>query len=667
MTDSTAEIREALDNPQLAPQLAAAGDATDRKVRERPKFPPGCPVKPLGIKSSIDGRQTCYYLDASGQLVGLEAGTKHGKNALIALFGDKSDWLEEHFPQWSAPKYEGRGANRVLVQPSEIVGFDQAEASRALIEECARRGIFTAAGKVRGLGAHAHNVTGLVLHCGDKLLTSEHNAEGAIKRWSWIDPGVHAGSVYPGAERIPRPFEDPVGQDAARELMRLLISWNWRRPHLDPRLLLGAIGGGMVGGGLKWRPNVWITGGRGTGKSTLNGQDGVVHQLLGDGVFRTGNASSAAIRQSLQNATVPVMIDEIEAGEDNRKVKEVIELARIASSGDKMHRGGQDHQAHEFTLRSLFWFSSINIPPLQPQDKSRLAILELKPLPEGAIAPDLASFKLPLLGRKLLRRMVDGWHRLEATKRKYHEALAATGHENRACDQFGTLLACADVLLLDWDTADGLPDDEEVRDWADKCRPERLREVSQADPDHVECVNHLTSSQVQARGGDEREELASWIGDAVAHAMLPMFEREALENGNRPRGERAGERLQNIGLKLVNARYHAEERNLKGELVRSARWGSTQFESDVPGFLAVANSHQGLAKIYEGQVWNGIWASSLARVPGAIEGVKVKFGRRSLTAVLVPLHAVLDESELPDASRPAAAAKWLAEQLEGVG
>ena len=665
MSETVAQIREALDNPAPAPLMAQEGDVPEKRKREVPPFPPGCPVRPLGIKSSIDGKQTCYYLDANGQLVGLEAGNRHGKNSLIALFGEHADWLEDNFPQWSKPVYEGRGAARHLVKRSEIIGFDQAEASQALIVECARKGIFTAAGKVRGLGAHAHNVTGLTLHCGDKVLTSLHRVDGSIRGWEWVEPGTHAGFVYPGAETIPQPYEEPVGPRAARELTKLLITWNWRRPLVDPR------------GALRWRSNVWITGGAGTGKSTLNGQDGVIHQLFGEGLFRTGNASSAAIRQSLQNATVPVMIDEIEADEDNaRKVKEVVELARISSSGDKMHRGGQDHQAHEFTLRSLFWFSSINIPPLKPQDRSRLAILELKPLAEGSVPPDLPSYKLPLLGRELMRRMVDGWHRLEPTKLKYHAALAREGHVARACDQFGWLLACGDVLLHDWDEGDyeagadsaadierGLPPQSEVDRWAELCRPDRMREVAQATADHEECLEHLLNSMVQARGGDERETIASWIGDAVAHAMAPLYDTPDPETHS-TRGEKAAKRLQELGLKLVNAVHHPEEHDGRGQLVRGARWGASTFESKAPGFLAVALSHTELGRLYQGKVWAGIWGGALARIPGAIEGVKVKFGRRSLTAVLVPLHAVLDAEDLPDASKPSAASEWYKEQTE---
>lgn len=663
MTNNVADIRDALDNPQPAPSLAQPGDTPEKRKKDRPPFPPGCPVKMLGIKSSIEGKQTCYYLNVNGELVGLEAGNKHGKNALIALFGERVDWLEEHFPQWSKPVYEGRGNQRHLVKPPEIIGFDQAEASEALIVECSKRGIFTAAGKVRGLGAHAHNGTGLVLHCGDKLLVSKHRADLSLKGWDWLEPGVHAGFVYPGAETMPRPWGEPVGQDPARKLARLVMTWNWRRPLVDPRLLIGAIGASMVGGALRWRSNVWITGGAGTGKSTLNGQDGVIHQLFGEALFRTGNASSAAVRQSLQNATVPVMIDEIEADEDNaRKVKEVVELARISSSGDKMHRGGQDHQAHEFTLRSLFWFSSINIPPLKPQDRSRLAILELKPLQEGAAPPDLEAARLPLLGRELMQRMVDGWERLGATKAKYHAALAKEGHVARACDQFGWLLACGDVLFHDWDTGDSLPPDEEVAEWAERCRPERMREVAQATADHDECLEHLLTSTVQARGGDERETLSTKIAEAVTHAMSPLFDRQG-EDAAETRASKAGRQLQELGLKLVNARYHREELKIDGSVDKPARWGACNFETTEPGYLAVALSHQGLAALYQGKVWAGIWGAALARIPGAIEGVKVKFGHASRTAVLVPLHAVLDAEDLPDASKPSAAATWYADQV----
>jgi hypothetical protein len=640
-------ILDALDNPTAAPLLAEPGErGTESAARERPPFPLGGPVKPLGVSSGLDGSQKCYYLDFNGQLVGLEAGNRHGKNSLIALFGPASDWLEEHFPQWSAPVYEGRGASRHLVKPSEIVGFDQADASRALIEECVRRGIFDPAGRLRGRGAHRVSANGLALHCGDKVLVSEMRADGTVKGFTWIDTGLHAGFVYPAAAAIPRPHHDPASGKAALKLLAHLRTWHWKRELLDPRLALGAIAAGFIGGALRWRPNVWITGARGTGKSTLNGQDGMVHQLYGEGVFRTGNASAAAIRQTLKNSTIPVMIDEIEAGADNRRVNEVIELARVASSGDKIHRGGQDHQAHEFTLQSPFWFSSINIPPLQPQDRSRLAILELLPLAKGAPPPVLSDWGLPAIGRQIARRMVDGWARLEGTKAKYHAALALAGHDSRACDQFGTLLACADLALETHSTADGLPDDLDVAELVAMCRPDKMAEITEATPDHEACLIHLLTKPVQARGGDERETLSSWIGRAVGFGAADV-----------PEVDRYRERLQRWGLKLVNPKW-----NEKG-----SSWGCQEYSQHEPGFIAIASGHQVLGEIFAGTLWNGIWRQSLARYESAIDGVQVKIDRQKLRAVLVPLSAVLDDTELPPASLPERVAEWMAAQQKGAG
>lgn len=662
-------ITAALDNPQAAPVLAepgapigeiGSGAGSGFGGYELRPFPPACPIRPLGVLSDTGGSQKCFYLDVNGQLVSLEAGNRHGKNGLIHLFGEGRTWLYTHFPQWSAPKKktDRKTGEEIILKPSEIVGFDQAEASEALIAECVRLGVFDPSGRMRGRGAHRQGDHGLVLHFGDKLLVSDLKPDGRIKRFTWTDTGLYAGYVYPSAMPIPRPHHEPVTGKAAIKLLKLLRTWHWKRELLDPRLALGAIAAGFVGGALPWRPNVWITGQRGTGKSTFNGQGGVVHQLFGEGVFRTGNASAAAIRQTLKNSTVPVMIDEIEAGADNRRVNEVIELARVASSGDTMHRGGQDHQAHEFTLRSPFWFSSINIPPLAPQDRSRLAILELKPLRQGTPPPVLSEWGLSQIGRELQRRMIDGWHRLEATKAKYHLALAAIGHDARACDQFGTLLACADVAMDDHSTDDGLPDDQDVAEWAALCRPDRMAEITEATADHVACLQHLLTSMVQSRGGEEREQLGSWIDKALAAAMEPILADAVAADKN-------AERLRNLGLKLVNAKFYPEERDTAGKVIKASRWGAQEFHQGEPGYLAIAGQHQGLDKLYEGTSWRGIVRQALERFPGTLTA-KVKYARGvSLTSALVPLWAFVDEDELPNASKRKAAEEWVREQSEG--
>lgn len=634
MSDTAQEIADALENPARAPQMVQAGDAGPSFARGKTEvkpFPRGCPIEPLGNSADLNGSQRCYYLDGLGQILSLEAGNRHGKNALIHMFGENLWWLEENFPMWSKPIFEGRGADRRCVREAEVIGFDQAEASQALIIECYRRGIFDPSGRMRGRGAHNLAGGGLVLHYGDRLLAVRPKAKGGLHEPDWHETGLHEKFVYPAAAAIPQPWHVSVAPKATHTIRKLLMTWNWKRPILDVRLMLGAIGQGYIGGALPWRSNLWITGGRGTGKSTLNGENGVVPSLYGDGLFRTGNASAAAIRQSLKNSTVPVLFDEIEAGADNRRVQEVIELARVSSSGDKIHRGGQDHQAHEFTLRSPFWFSSIIIPPLMPQDRSRLAILELRPFAQGSPAPALADFDFSELGRQLQRRMIDGWPMLAKAKDLFHAALARKGHDARACDQFATLLACAHLL-----EEDALPDEDETQFWADQCAPDRMAEVSEAVADEEACMNHLMTSMVQARGGDERESLGTWVGRAVQRALTPDTSVD----------ERTADRLEQIGLKLVSPEWKP------GADGKTGRWGAPRFMPMAgPGFLAVANSHQALDVIFTGTRWQGgAWKQSLSRTPGAIDVQAAKFGRISARCVLVPLCAVLDDSELAEIS-----------------
>lgn len=650
MSGALDDIAAALDNPAPAPIMADAGDPGPSFARgkgEKPPFPPDCPIQPLGISSNLEGSQKCFYLDKLGQIVGLEAGNRHGKNALIGLFGEDSWWLEQHFPKWSEPKYEGRGAARTLVKDSEIIGWDQAEASEALIIECTRRGIFDPAGRLRGRGAHALPNGGLVLHYGDTLATVRMRANGEHAKLEWHDTGLHERYVYPAGAPIPRLAAQSVPPTAALALLKLLDTWNWKRPLLDRRLLLGAIGQGFIGGALEWRSHVWITGGRGCGKSALNGPRGIISQTLGDGKFRTANTTAAAIRQSLKNSTVPVMIDEAEPGADNRKITELLDLARIASSGDVATRGGQDHTAHEFTLYSPFWFSSINIPPLEASDASRLAILQLRPFAQGTKKPEFHKHDFARYGRELQRRMIDAWPWLKDCYQTYHEALAARGYDSRICDQFGNLLACAHALL-----EDEAPNEAEVDELLADIMPHRLAEVSEAASDEETCIDTLLTAHVQPRGRDSRDAVSELVGRAVAKARAPGADLDD-----------EADYIEQIGLKIVQPRWSG------------GRWGAVRYaptragSEEGPGYLAiVAGKHMELERIFAGTKWQGgVWRQTLARIDGAIECAGVKFARRAQRAVLVPLWAVLDESELPAKSQREAALGWIEAQEKGPG
>jgi ABC-type lipoprotein export system ATPase subunit len=75
------------------------------------------------------------------------------------------------------------------------------------------------------------------------------------------------------------------------------------------------IAAALLGGALRIRPHGWIVGPSGAGKTTLQN---FLQELMGDwGVF-TEDATEAGVRQLLDQDTLAVMFDEIEAEEDNR-------------------------------------------------------------------------------------------------------------------------------------------------------------------------------------------------------------------------------------------------------------------------------------------------------------------------------------------------------------
>lgn len=620
-------IAAALDAPMDAPQLARDGDQApfggrdDDDGLDRPQIPRDCPVKALGI--GTDG-QTCWYLNVLGQLV-VMGPRDHGKNNLHALFAPKTHLLSKYWPRWSEPKRDRQGA---VVKESEIVGFKQDDASEALIAACGEAGIFDQQGRVRGRGAHRGKNRTLIVHYGDKVMMARSAAGGGHVAAEWHGTGLIDGYVYPAAAATPRPSHEAGDVAHVEQLLSLISTWNWRRGTLDAMLALGWIAQTAISGALDWRSHLFITGGRGTGKSSFNGKDGLCDRLLGTSVLRTGSATEAAVRQMLRAQTIPVIFDEFEPNAFNaHKLAAVLELARVASSGGDVHKGGSDHRAAEFVLNSCFQFSAILTPAMEPQDRSRFAVLELEPLRAGTKRLDLEHANLPEIGAALARRMIDGWHRWNDTFLAYHDALTDKGHSARSADTFGTLLAAADLALYDH-----LPDAELLGDWAAQCAPEALAEISETAEDHEACLTHLSTTTVQARGGDARETIATWLGQAVASAFD--------QQDGRTR-DSARNRLGELGLKVVAAR--AKPAGEDGRV----RYGAVEHNEGEACYLAIAQTHRSLAEIFGQTKWQaGGWSQTLARAPSAIRGVKVKFGKASLTAVLVPIELVLDPADV---------------------
>jgi hypothetical protein len=566
-----------------------------------PGLPADCPVTPLGM--SADGAN-CFYLDAS-QRLHVKSGKEHSRLGVLMLFNHRWQVLQEYWPRLTKVKDEKTGEVDYIA-----TGWKPERAAEELIAACGRRGTLNIADRVRGPGAWRAPDGTLILHCGDRVLVgSEWMKPGEI-----AVPGAAAGTIYPADARTPLPADSfaPGGAHGpAAEALELFRGWQWKQPEIGPYLLLGALGAAKLGGALRWRPTVWLTGELGSGKSTLFEYFAA---LCGEGgVHLTIDTTPAGVWQRTGHSSHPVMIDEAEAENDPKRMGGMIKLARAASSGGVVYRGGSEHRGVEFQIKGCFVFGSILLPGLTPQDRSRITVLELSPL-TGIKPPVISALKLKAMGEALTRRLVDGWGRLTETFERYREALAESGHRARGADQYGILLACADLMLHDHNE---ISSDEMAR-WCELLPPE-----PDAARDHQNCVAHLLTAPIDPYRGGGRRTISQWLIDAIsAEPDQPATANRALET---------------YGLSV--------------EIEPAPGWVLGQPPLTPLRWLYVANTHRGLAQLFEGSHWAGQsgtsspWVQALRRVPYAVATDRKRFAGYQARATKLPLDDLLKGCE----------------------
>lgn len=468
-------------------------------------LPPGCPVVPLGV----DGK-TSYFVDTLGQIIAVDA-SEWGKKILTQIFALQPNYMLWAWPRWSEPK-KGK--------PSQINGLAGDDAHACLVKAAAAKGLFNPTNRVRGRGAWTDAAGRLIWHSGEALWT----VQGGVLKAS--PPGEIDGIYYPRREHTFDPWPTPVDHEdtPATEILGALRSWTWERPQLDPVIVLGGIGCMLVGGALDWRPHIYASGDKGVGKSKLNE---ILKAVLGRALNDVANTTAAGIYQHVGLDTLPVAIDEFEAGADNRRVVAIVELIRLASSGGRLTRGGQDHKGVEFKIRNAFFCSGIIHPPMRPQDLSRFVILSMGKIDRGRIGrPPVINAEVT--GRQLLRQLMDAWPRWSEELRNWKDALATAGFAGRACDQYGTLFAMASLLIGHAGMEEaGFPIED----------PQALGQmISDATIDEREsqietwrdCLERLLASTIDAWKGGEKPTIGSVLEELEDGKLALEYARERL-------------------------------------------------------------------------------------------------------------------------------------------
>ena len=569
--------------PDDVPDEMPDFDPNDQS-NEFPTFdwlPRNFPVVPLGVMGEM-----AYFLDGMNQLREIKF-KDFGKMRLQSLFIPQPNIVTYYWP-------------RVDAKGKPTGGWRNEDCSTLLMSHVSQRGIFNPMTRIRGRGAHRSQDNELIWHLGNVVLLAGQPQP----------PGLLEGYVYPGAERCVKPHADDEIESPGLELKDLFCKWTFHRMAIDPLLLFGWVMAAKMGGALKWRPLVWVTGDKSTGKSTLLD---VIKTVLVD-VIAVEDATPAGIWQPLGYDTLPVILDELEADADNKRALGVIKLARIAASGGKISRGGENHTGTMFEMHSCFIFSSILHPPLPPQDKSRMAILDLHPIPNEQTAPIIDYKRLRRIGGALMERITRHFHQFDQVLDVYQRALAAVGYGGRVADVFGTLLACAHIGLYD-----DLPTMQEAKGHADRLAPFLISDSENHMNDASACLHHLLTSEVDPHRSGSKSLVSELIAEASGF------------NDQQAPDTLAAKALERHGMKvLIPTLVGADGETLKEPL------------------LLVANQHRTLAELFKGTHWQsrvdgpGVWMQALRRVEGASAWATVKFAGVPARSTALSVRAMLD-------------------------
>ena len=518
------------------------------------------PFKALGFDQG-----TYFYLSmGTQQIVHLTPG-QHTKPNLWGI-APKNYW-EREYPSRTGADYDG--------------------AMNAMMQMCHRKGIFSLE-MLRGRGAW-YDEGRVFLHLGDTVYVDKVPTKPVE---------VKSRHIYEQGLPMRAMLDRPLDVVEANRFVDLLKMMPWEK-QIDHLLVAGWCVCAHVGGALEWRPHLWITGSKGSGKTHVMTR--IIRCIMGDNcLFVLSETTEAGLRQTLKQDAIPVLFDEAE-GEDARthdRMQRILGLVRQASSrtGGRITKGTAGGAAMSFQTNSCFAFSSINAALVQSSDKSRVTVAELKASQKKYGPAELAEAENAVFtddyALRFFARSIQQVKNIRRSARILSARLAKIMGEQRAADQLGTLLAGAWSL-----SSDEMITPEQCSMWLDEYDWVERREEIQGQSDEDDLFSHIIQQTVRIEEGNHSKERS--IDELV----------KMVRSGSYDRCEEAKGALGRLGLKV-------EGNN-----------------------LLIANQNAKLKELLKGTPWAAGWSKALRRLPGATSTPPVHFsgGFGTSRATRIPL------------------------------
>lgn len=440
-----------------------------------------------------------------------------------------------------------RGFWERLYAPEESMGKIAEYASAELISACHGKGIFSIE-DARGVGVWQDRGGKLLVNCGDVIVGQDVRCH----------PSEYDGDyVYEAGPRVIDMDIEALTSTEASKLRAICKSLSWRKPQYGD-MLAGWIVIAGVGGAVNWRPHIFITGRKGSGKSTA--MDKIVQGSLGSiAIKRDGGTTEAGVRKAISASSRPFIMDEAEAESAARRTQMqlIFEYFRNASSGAVV-----ENAYASYVARSCACFGAINPRIEQGADADRWSMLELVP---NAGADKEEDYKALLrsidetIGKefphRLLARTVANLDVLLHNIDVFIDVFSRKLGSKRAGDQIGTLLAGAYSL-----TSSKRVTYDFVEDWVSK-QDWEWHEMQGGGSDADALVAYIMSSRVRYdHDGMGRE---STIGDMI----------ERVVDGDGVHSDAASRGLASIGIRVDGDRIQISNTSPRlKQLLRDTAW-----------------------------------------------------------------------------------------------
>lgn len=399
-----------------------------------------------------EGKNFYYYSTHTLKLEHFSA-SEHNKHQLLSMA--KGAYWSQKFPQAVTE-----------------TGLDYTKVAEELFELQRNKGHFNPS-DVRGTGAWidqgrpVYNLGKFILDAGKQIPIQN----------------FHANSKFLYEASSVQNF-DPDQQAEPHEITRLIECFKLLpyKEKEDYIYLVGWIVCAHACGSLDWRPHIWLTGPKASGKSTVLS---MTSALLNSVPIDRGT-TEAGVRQKLKINSRAVIYDEAEPNnkKDRARMDGLMELIRQSSSRtDNGHivKGSSGGQAQVFKINSCFLLASIQTSLEISADQSRFTVIEMidtKTQPRHVYAKIVElSTGFDLLGPKLAALCASNLTQIhERIKLAAHYMTQhQTFHEQRKIDQHSALVGafswlsgtpieqCVPAPQTAQDNADELTDD------ADEC------------------------------------------------------------------------------------------------------------------------------------------------------------------------------------------------------